>query len=171
MPKFGTTKIWCIGQLKLEDRGWINKKSAKMSARYPQTYDVSLGHSSPEIISNIENDVNGLTMLQIWYIGQLDSNANQDLSAYSLKTKKKNAVGQSLGTATEGKTKSRPLGKNNSDKIIVSDLIDYVNTPKFKFCHNLTLFMDINIYHEIRERTAAKTIGIERLSSIPILSS
>ncbi len=99
MPKFGTTKIWCIGQLKLEDRGWINKKSAKMSARYPQTYDVSLSHSSPEIISNIENDVNGLTMLQIWCIGQLDSNANQDF---------------------------------------MSDLIDFVNTPKFKFCHNLT---------------------------------
>ena len=138
-----------------------------MSARYPQTYDVSLGHSSPEIISNIENDVNGLTMLQIWCIGQLDSNANQDLSAYSLKTAKKNTSADALRESPVDKS----YGNNASDNVIISDLIDYVNTPKFRFCHNLTLFMDINIYHEIRERTAAKTIGIERLSSIPILSS
>ena len=138
-----------------------------MSARYPQTYDVSLGHSSPEIISNIENDVNGLTMLQIWCIGQLDSNANQDLSAYSLKTAKKNTSADALRESPVDKS----YGNNASDNVIISDLIDYVNTPKFRLCHNLTLFMDINIYHEIRERTAAKTIGIERLSSIPILSS
>ncbi len=43
---------------KLEDREWINKKSAKMSARYPQTYGVSLGHSLPDIISNLGNNVN-----------------------------------------------------------------------------------------------------------------
>jgi len=130
-----------------------------MSARYPQTYDVSLGHSSPEIISNIENDVNGLTMLQIWCIGQLDSNANQDLSAYSLKTAKKNTSADALRESPVDKS----YGNNASDNVIISDLIDYVNTPKFRFCHNLTLFMDINIYHEIRERTAAKTIGIESL--------
>ena len=42
----------------LEDKGWINKKSAQMEASYPLPQSRPLGHSLPEIISNVRSEIN-----------------------------------------------------------------------------------------------------------------
>ncbi len=42
----------------LEDKGWINKKSAQTVANEPQPKNSRLGHSLPEIISNVRSEIN-----------------------------------------------------------------------------------------------------------------
>lgn len=42
----------------LEDKGWINKKSAQMEASYPLPQSRPLGHSLPEIIANVRSEIN-----------------------------------------------------------------------------------------------------------------
>ncbi len=59
---------------------------------------------------------------------EFENNGKRDLSAYSLKTAKKNTVADALKESPEGKTEIRPLGNNNGTDIIIDDLIDYVNS-------------------------------------------
>ena len=55
---------------------------------------------------------------------EFESNNNRDLSAYSLKTAKKNTSADTLRESPVDKS----YGNNASDNIIINDLIEYVNT-------------------------------------------
>ena len=55
---------------------------------------------------------------------EFEKNGNRDLLAYSLKTAKKNTSADALKESPADKS----YGNNASDKVIISDLIEYINT-------------------------------------------
>lgn len=106
----------------LEDKGWINKKSAQTVANEPQPKNSRLGHSLPEIISNVRSEIN--TAAKAEQSAETDAleisddvaRQEKEITAEAFKEPSKEAETESAAESSPVET-AAPTGKKKSESI------------------------------------------------------
>ena len=106
----------------LEDKGWINKKSAQTVANEPQPKNSRLGHSLPEIISNVRSEINTAaeaeqsTETDALEISEDVARQEEEITAEAFKEPSKETETESAAESSPVET-AAPTGKKKSESI------------------------------------------------------